>query len=86
MTRKLSMLVAAAALDAFGLSAAVLADETPSSTQQPEGMMVDRGGMAGMMTHMTGDQVNQMVENCSRMMASMGVEGTDMQHPAAPRK
>jgi hypothetical protein len=80
------MLVAAAALRAFGLSAAAFADESRPSSQPAAGMMGDRGGMTGMMTQMTGDQVNQMVENCNRMMAGTGGEGTDMQHPAAPPK
>jgi Spy/CpxP family protein refolding chaperone len=75
MTRKLTTLIAATTLGALGLSAAVLAAETPSPTQ-PDGV--------GMMTHMSGDQAKQMIANCDRMMAGMGVEGSDVQHPAAP--
>jgi hypothetical protein len=75
MNRKLTTLAAIAALEVFGLSAAVFADESGSSPPQPNAMMGHQGGMTNMMGEMDADhakQMMQMVDGCNRMMASMG--------------
>jgi hypothetical protein len=83
MTRKLTALAAATTLGTLGLTAAVLADE---NNPAPTDMMGNHGGMMGMMSQMNPGQMVRMVESCNRMMASLRIEGGDMQHSSTPPK
>lgn len=79
MNRKLTMLAAIAALEVFGLPAAVFADASGSLPQPPNAMMGNQGGTTNMMGEMGADrarQMMQMVNGCNRMMASMGASST----------
>ena len=78
MTRKLTMLFAAAAvLGAVAAATTVFAEETTTAPPQPpqtEGTMSDHNGMMNMMGQMGPDhmkQITRMVDNCNRMMESM---------------
>ena len=90
MIRKLTTLLAAAAiLGGLATATTVFAEESRPSSQPPgaQGMMGDHGGMMGMMGQMSPDQMRQMtrmVDNCNRMMESMrnGPAGPD--HQPAP--
>ena len=78
MTRRSTGFFAVAALlGGLAASATVFAqgNTPPSQPPQSPGMMGGQGGMMGMMGQMNLDQMKQMtrmVENCNRMMESMG--------------
>ena len=90
MTRKLTTLLAAAAI-LGGLTAVTtgFAEESQPSSHPPraQGTMGDRGGMMNMMGQMSADQMNQMtrmVDNCNRMMESMSNPPTEPDHARTP--
>jgi Spy/CpxP family protein refolding chaperone len=90
MTRKLTTLLAAAAI-LGGLTAVTtgFAEESQPSSHPPraQGMMGDQGGMMNMMGQMNADQMKQMtrmVDNCNRMMESMSNAPTGPDHQRAP--
>jgi hypothetical protein len=81
MTPKLTTLfVATAILAGLGSATVVLAEEMPSSSPPGTGIMRGQGGMMGMIGHMSGDHMKQMVrmiESCNRM-----IEGRTASPPA----
>ncbi|MBY0320273.1 MAG: hypothetical protein K2X72_16230 [Reyranella sp.] len=92
MTRTLTTFFAAIAVLGSVAATPLFAQETKPSTQpfQTQGTMGDHHGMMNGMGQMSPDQMQQMtkmVENCNRMMESMGnaSAGHDKdQKPARP--
>ena len=77
MTGKLTTLFAAATIIGSLIAATTpFAEETQSPSQPPRAQgMGDHGGMMNMMGQMSPDHMKQMtamIDNCNRMMESMG--------------
>ncbi len=77
MTRRITSFLAALALSGIAVAMPLFAQETKPSpeTRPSEGTMSDHRGMMNMMGRVSPEQMSQMVrmmENCNRMMESMG--------------
>ena len=81
MTRKLTKILATAAILGGLTTTAVFAEEKAPPSQPPAmhhgtGMTGDHGGMMGQMSPDQMEQMSRMVNNCNRMMESMGGPST----------